>query len=153
MMINEYKVGSYYISSDLTIGLYNGTKEYNNHLIFLEKNNKIKIFASKANANTMYKLKLEHRNESSARSYANNQSITELFDLIVHHNSRLSSGNENALHSPVGTNAVHMDFTLDRYTIQNNLKNEFIIENLRFELVYNLSKKLLLLSNALGYEN
>lgn len=150
-MINEYKVGSYYISSDLTIGLYNGTKEYSNYLIFLEKNNKIKTFASKANANTIYKLKLEHGNESSARSYANNQSITELFDLITHPHSNLSSEYENTLHSPVGTNTVHMDFTLDRYTIQNNFKNEFIIDNLRYELVYNLFKKIKLLRKALSY--
>lgn len=149
-MINEYKEGSYYVSSDLTIGLYNGTRE-NNNLIFLEKNNKINKFTSKSIANNMYKLKLEHRSETSLNRYDNNQSITELFDLIIHHNSELSLVNGNALHSPVGTSAVHMDSILDRYTIQNNFKNEFIIDNLKHKLVYNLFNKIKLLSKALGY--
>lgn len=151
-MINEYEERSYYVSSDLTIGLYNGTIESSNNLIFLEKNNKVNKFESKSLANTMYKLKLEHRSETkSQRRYTNNQSITELFDLIVHHNSSLSSEYENTLHSSIGTNSVHMDFNLDRYTIQNNFKNEFIIDNLRHETVYNLFKKIKLLSKALGY--
>lgn len=138
-MIDNYQSGKYYVSSGLTIGLCRVSHLYE----FLEKNNKVNIFIDSKLTNDVYKLKLEFScSKDSDRNYPYNQSITELFNLIVHSDSSLSSLGINHLYSVNSISQVYMDFDLHMYNIQNKDKNEFLINNIRYDMAKSLHKKI-----------
>ena len=156
MAISDFIIGEYYISKNLEIHKCIDIKcSIRSSYKFINSKHIVKsLYDFKGNALKKY-LKHHKFNQSTlSRFYANNQSITEFFDLILHTNSNLSKNPSVNIKLNICSenDSVSMDCSEDKFAISIDKNNELLllIENIRFEKAKPINDKILRLKQYLG---
>ena len=156
MAISDFKIGEYYISKKLEIHkCVHVPGAISSSYKFVDINHNVKsLYDLRENALKKYLRHHEFNKTPPYNFHANNQSITEFFDLIIHLNSNLSKNSISnfKLNICSPNDSMSIDYNDDKFKISVDKDDTAIllIENIKYERAKPINDKILRLKQYLG---